>query len=253
MGTNLEKFPLRAFLFIFTLAAVSSVTLLWPGDAPFINDEPKLFLAAYNANENGQLAETGLYGSVGLPYGPLPTWFYQGVLLITTNPEGWVLLRVLAMLFLSIAGMWLMAESLSLWKFFIPITLASPYFWYFSRHMWDNSFLIPLSVIALGSYAWFLSRNSRAALFLSFTAAVSLPLIHFMALPLSVILLCHMIIFSRKALWSLRFYLVGFVMLVLVSHWSYFNTLLHDINRFKPHAAYNDAQFFIVPFHDTGR
>ena len=57
------------------------VPLVWPGDIPFINDEPQLIASAVNANQDHRLAAMGLLGTFGLFYGPAPTWVYQVLVL----------------------------------------------------------------------------------------------------------------------------------------------------------------------------
>ena len=60
---NAPSWPAAALL---ALAAL--VPLLWPGDAPFINDEPQLIANALAANAEGRLAPVGLQGTFGLAY-----------------------------------------------------------------------------------------------------------------------------------------------------------------------------------------
>ena len=60
------------------LAAGWLLTAVWPGDIPFINDEPRFIYKALRANQRAELEGTGLVGSLGIPYGPLPVWMYQG-------------------------------------------------------------------------------------------------------------------------------------------------------------------------------
>jgi hypothetical protein len=68
-------------------------TLLWPGDATWINDEPRLIASAWYANQDGRLATGGLWGNFGVRYGPLPTQIYQALLLLSHEPETLLFLR----------------------------------------------------------------------------------------------------------------------------------------------------------------
>src|SRR5215831_4383736 len=67
------------------LAVVCVVPLLFPGDAPFIKDEPVLIANAFFANQHNQLAQLGLEGTRGYSYGPLPTWAYQAFLVFSQD------------------------------------------------------------------------------------------------------------------------------------------------------------------------
>ena len=148
-------------LYIPVVIFVLCIPLIWPNDAPFINDEPKFFLSAFEANNEHKLAEAGFCGNVGLPYGPVSTWIYQLLITITTVPGNWIFLRA-GFVVTSIAfGLFLLARATGWWKWFIPIVLASPYIWFYSRHLWDNSFLLAFSSLAIGSYAYFLSLSTQ--------------------------------------------------------------------------------------------
>src|SRR5438876_2912901 len=94
--------------FVVLLAIVAAIALcaLHPG-AVFIGaDEHQLLTSAADANSHHRLADQGLSGSMGHPYGPLPTQFYQAMLLVTNNTLALVALR--AVIFTSII-------AISLW------------------------------------------------------------------------------------------------------------------------------------------
>lgn len=231
----------RPFLFYSLIAAIGIFYLLWPGDAPFVNDEPKLFLSADAANKDHHLAPSGLMGSVGLVYGPSPTWVYQLMLLVSNQPQAWVVMHVVLMLTGIVIGLMMLARALNLGRWFILILLLSPYTWFYARHLWDNSFLIPLSCLALGSYALHLrirtteKEPSTKAIVLAALLSLLLPLIHFMALPLSLALLAHMIVFMRRDLWRARWPLLIGGLLLTVTHLPYFSLLLDHVKHFEPH------------------
>ena len=56
---------------------------LYPGDAPFINDDAALLYRALRFNQSHQLATAGLRGTKGVIYGPLAIWIYQAMLVIS--------------------------------------------------------------------------------------------------------------------------------------------------------------------------
>ena len=62
---------------IWPAVAVLIITIeyaIWPGDAPFAFDEPQLIGRALRANQARTLASSGLHGTKGITYSPLPIW-----------------------------------------------------------------------------------------------------------------------------------------------------------------------------------
>jgi hypothetical protein len=232
---------IRRCVFALSLVFAASLTLWWPGDAPFINDEPRLFLLAHEANQHHHLAQCGLIGTVGLSYGPLPVWFYQIVSAVTSSPAGWVIIRSAFMLCMIISGLFLLSRALNLWTWFIPVVLVSPYIWFYSRHLWDNSFLLPLSALAVGAYACFLKKKSPVFLFLTIVMTLSMPLVHLMALPLSITLAVHMVLCARKELWHLRIPLLGFLVVITIMHGPYISAFITFISSYHPHSAHQST------------
>lgn len=173
------------------IGALCVLPLALPSDAPWINDEPQLIFNAMKYNIEGRLAPHGLEGNLRVRYGPLPTWFYQAAVAFSHEPAQWVLMR--AALFTAITAlslMWL-ARSLGWWPWFVPVVLASPYLWFYARLLWDNSFLIPLSALAIASYAALLARPHRFALAAFVLSLGSLPLVHLMCVALVVPIAIH--------------------------------------------------------------
>jgi len=227
----------RTICFLGLLAFLVALPLLWPGDAPFIKDEPTMFLHAAAANQQHQLASGGVVGTVGLPYGPLSIWFYQGLLHLTCVPERWVVARALLMVLLMTSGLLLLSWALRLWRWFIPVVMVSPYLWFYSRHLWDNSLLLPVSVLALGCYAVFLAGRSSWALVVSVGLALVLPCIHLMSLALAAAILGHMFLFSRAELWRSRWFIGGVVCCILGAQARYLASLVWAVADFAPHSA----------------
>ena len=209
--------------------------LIWPQDAPFIYDEPWLFLSAHDANKNHHLAETGFYGTIGIPYGPIPIWIYQGFLLTTRSPTWWILLHAGFMVISIVFGLILLSRALKLWKWFIPIILASPYLWFYMRQLWDNSFIMAFSAIGLGAYSYFHLNRSKVFLLLAIVSISVLPFIHFMALPLAMALTLHMAIFARRELFQMRLVLLAYCSCFLITHAYYFGFLYTGLGHLQPH------------------
>ncbi len=85
------------------IAIVSFTTFVFPGDVPFLRDEPMLLGDALLANHTPSRilgislpftpAAHGLQGTRGVAYGPLPLWIYQLLLSLTHNPVAIVSMR----------------------------------------------------------------------------------------------------------------------------------------------------------------
>lgn len=137
--------------------------LVLPGDAPFVNDKPQLVLNALSANDAGTLALRGLMGTKGMPYGPLPIWIYQVLLIVTRHPVTLVVLHATLMASAIALALYWVWRTTGLWSWFAFVLVASPYLWAYERALWDNSFNLMFTALALASYAAFLARGSRLA------------------------------------------------------------------------------------------
>lgn len=190
----------RLFDFALVLALLAALVSLFPGSAPFIWDEPMLILAAHNFNAARRFADVGLFGSLRLPYGPLPIWVYQ-VLLLLSHDLVWIMwMRIL--LFMSLLGgsVYWLARSTGWWRWGGLAALLSPYVYLYARQLWDNSMNIPLGMLSLAAYGAFVAAKTGRArslcLFVATLTASLMLLVHLMALPafiafLSVLLLWH--------------------------------------------------------------
>lgn len=208
------------------LAIACVIPALWPGDIPFINDEPQLIASAVSANHAHQLAKVGLLGTYGFAYGPAPTWVYQ---LLMAVSHDLVLVAVLHALLMSVTtgvALWWLSRSLGLWVWFAPLPLLSPYFWFYSRVLWDNPFVIPLGALALAGYAAHNQSGSSTGLRVSVAALVLLPLVHLMSLALVAPLAAHMIVVQRRSLWTHKVSLIAIIAAVCVLAWPYWTYLV---------------------------
>ena len=206
------------------LAAAGLIPVIWPGDAPFINDEPQLVASAVAASHQGRLAPLGLLGTYGFRYGPAPTWVYQALLALTHDLVRVATLHVLLMSAVTAAALWWLGRSLRLWIWFAPVPLLSPYYWFYARVLWDNPFLLPLGTVAFAGYAAFLQSGSRAGLRISIAAMLGIPLVHLMGIALVVPLAAHMILIRPRALWADRYALAalgGAAAWVAWPYWTY--------------------------------
>jgi hypothetical protein len=173
---------------------------IWPGDAPWGGDDVVLISTAIKANHEHHLIAAGLGGSFGYPYGPIPSQIYQMLVMFSHDPV--VLVRLHAVLFAAaVAGALLyLAAVMNLSPWMAPMTMVGPFFFFYSRLMWDNTFAIPVGTLLLASYGDCLRRSSRAAFFTAVSCAIALPLIHPMTLPLVIPVVIHALIFKRDAI-----------------------------------------------------
>jgi hypothetical protein len=76
----------------------------------------------------------------------------------------------------------------------------APYMWLETRRIWVPSYTIPLSVLAMAAWVWFLRTGSGPALATAVGAAIAPVFIHFQSLPLPVVILGHLLWRHRPAL-----------------------------------------------------
>ncbi len=162
----------RFWLYAILLMGIS---FIWPGDIPFINDEPKLIANALEANRNFRLAEQGLSGSVGIRYGPIPTWFFQLCLLLTKDLILISMIKNTLTIFFTLFILDRVRFQLGLWRSPILLIFVSPYLYLLNRVLWDDCFVIPLSASLFLLYVHFLKHERVISLYLA--AAVSLVLL----------------------------------------------------------------------------
>ena len=196
------------------LALASVVPLIWPGDVPFINDEPQLIGSAISANAQGRLATMGLMGTYGFTYGPAPTWVYQLLMAVSRALVLVAALHALLMAVSTAVALWWLSRSLRLWIWFAPVPLLSPYFWFYARALWDNTFLLPLSALAVAGYAAHLERRSVAGLHVAVACMLLIPLTHLMGLALIVPLGVHMALTRWRSVWAHKVSLTAIAALI---------------------------------------
>jgi hypothetical protein len=229
-----------------SLVAACALPVIWPGDIPFINDEPMLVINAVRANRAGSLAEMGLRGTFGFTYGPFPTWVYQALTAITHDL---VVLSALhaALLAATTAGaLWWLSRSLRLWPWFAAVPLLSPYFWFFARLLWDNPFLIPLGALAIAGYAAQLSSDSSWGLRVAVAAMIAGLLVHLMSIALVVPLGLHMVAVRGRALWKHRISVAVIVLVGVGLAWPYWHSLAAHPTVALPTAPSVDGVLFPI-------
>jgi len=212
---------------ILVVLLVSLIPLLFPGDAPWVNDEPNLIALAMKANDKGVMQAVGLPGNMGIRYGPLPAWIYQGLLKVSPGPERMVLLRAALVTAVTTASLLWLARTMGWQGWFAPVALLSPYLWFYSRLLWDNSFCIPLSVLLLAAYAAVLHRPTRWSWGLALLALLLLPLVHLMCAAMIIPFALHIAATQWRRLRQFPIVTIGVVGGVIFFAWPYLDYLLH--------------------------
>jgi hypothetical protein len=206
------------------LTLACALPLVWPGDVPFINDEPQLIASAAQANADRRLATMGLLGTYGVSYGPAPTWVYQLLLAVSDDLVLVAGLHALLMTTVTAGALWWLGRSLRLWIGFVSIPLLSPYFWFYARVLWDNTFLLPLGALAIAGYAAHLEHESSLGLRVAVTSMLLIPLVHLMGLALILPLGAHLVLVRGRSLWRHKISLAAiasFVFWLASPYWQY--------------------------------
>lgn len=194
-------------ILIALLVLLGAIRVLFPGDIAFINDEPTLISNALDANEGGTAVSSGLMGTRGATYGPVPTWYYQLSLSVTSDLRWVATARIIFITALSALALVLLSRNLA---GLVPVLGAfaflSPYLWFYSRDLWDNSFAIPFSAMLLGAYVQFCSDGRLRSLAGAGLFGTLCFMTHFMTMPLVVAIGIHFVATQwRTALRSPRF------------------------------------------------
>src|SRR5579862_956287 len=163
---------------LITLIVSIVPAVLWPGSMNWMQDEPKLLGNAALYNQAHYVADHGLYGNFGMPYGPFPTMCYQFILLFTHD------LRIITFIraFLSsaiLAGslLWI-GRTLKLWPWFVMAIMLAPYLVWTERDLWDATFAVPLGALAVAGYASFLKKDCGISLAIAVFCGTMVPFIH---------------------------------------------------------------------------
>lgn len=190
----------------FVIAAIVTLLLaivpavIWPGAISWMCDEPVLVAQACYFNQAHELANRGLAGNMGVPYGPLPTQYYQALLLVTHNLPAIVAIHAFTLSsVLAVSLLWL-SRSLRLTPWFAACVVLCPYLWWGQRVLWDASFALPLGMLAVAAYASFLRTDSGKSLGLAMAAGLMGPLIHLQGLPLLLAFAGHLLLHRPSAL-----------------------------------------------------
>ncbi len=185
------------------LAAGTAAAILRPGDAPWIYDEPRIISMALQCLRERTIPWHGILGSHGVLYGPTAVWIYEALLALSKNLL--VIVRLHALLFALGCGGAVLWLSRLIGKLDAPLAAAallSPYFWLYSRQLWDNNFLIPLTAVLAALYLSFTMTPRVWKLALVFLILCLTLQAHLMSLAVIVPLLAHLVWHHRPWLKS---------------------------------------------------
>lgn len=212
----------------------TALRLVWPGDTQWINDEP-LFLYKAAALNRGSLAGlfasgAGLHGTVGLTYGPVAVWIFALLLRLSSDLVVVALLRTLLWSVLTCTALlWLARQVPRLRPLALCLILLSPYTWLYSRHLWDNTWLMPHGTLGLAAYLSFHTQPRRAPFAVAVIALALAVLIHPMVMPLCLVLLWHTLRFHRRFLQTQRGLVLGLLVLCLLLATPWLSYLLQGL------------------------
>ncbi len=201
--------------------AIVITPMFWPADTQWGGDDALLMKLALTANHEHHLSKAGLGGSFAYPYGPVPLDIYQGMLLVTHHLPTIVRLHVGLMTIVTSAALLWLTWSLGLSPWLAPLVMLSPFFWFYSRLLWDNTFAIPVGAMMVAAYLAFLRRESRVAFVTALVCAAILPFIHPMTLPLVAAVGAHAAWHRREAFLRHKIALMVIVICTALVNWSY--------------------------------
>ncbi len=194
------------------MVVIVLVTAFRPGDISWINDEPLAMEMALRYNHTASHlygfdlpftpSPFGLVGTHGARYGPPPVWLDQIFLSFTHNVVLMAALRSLLFSTLTAIALCWLAAVLQVSPWFATVTMLSPWLWFFSRSLWDCTWCIPVTALALAGYAEFLTRHNARGLFVALAGCLLTTLVNFMALAFSIPLLLHLVLLQGRFLWD---------------------------------------------------
>ena len=179
-----------------------SLRFVFMWDASFLPDEVALMAAAMKLNASSEWATHGLLGTRGMVYGPLATWifqiyFYIGDLINADIVFYFYLNCFIKSALLFVGLLWIKKIMKWIPPIMIILVPLSPHFFMYSRMLWDNPFLVEMSLLLFCSCWSFIQTPKLWKLALAAFLAISSVMVHFMAVPFVVSLLI-LLLWERK-------------------------------------------------------
>jgi hypothetical protein len=181
-----------------------------PSDFPWFFDMSYIFQLAlhFNATPSHVFglslpftpAPYGFIGTHGVRYGPLPIWIDQLFLACT---HSLILMGAIRAFFvaglIAFALIWLM-RLMGMSPWLAVVIMLSPWLWYYSRQLWDNSLNLPVTALLFVSYGQFLQSRKPWLICLAAVCAASACLIHLSAVPIVAAIAFHAIVFEWRSI-----------------------------------------------------
>lgn len=211
------------------LVVLGALRLLWPGDIYFIHDEMLLLRQAREENRTGTATQHGLQGSRGVAYGPLPVVIYRALMAVSDSPIVWATTKSLfitVVTILSVLGLLRLFPAIPPWCGLIP--LLSPYLWFYTRDLWDNSFNVAWTAALFVAYLSFLQTHQRRWLATAVVCAVAAFQTHLLAVPLIAAVTLHFVIYERVWLRGHPGFVAALWLAALLASGPYLAYLLHS-------------------------
>jgi len=142
-----------------------ALRFLFPGDALYVSDEANFQLHLNSYLANGWIPFTNFRGgSLSVPYGSGPIYFYALVRLFSDSPIFIATVHTLACT-IGAVFFWramdiLFGKKIAAWS--LLLMAGSPLLFFFSRHNWDNSLFQTLSAILFYLVVVIQTHNNRS-------------------------------------------------------------------------------------------
>lgn len=215
-------------------AFLAALHAAWPGDVVLGPDEQMYMIEARAHNAAGRLADASLMSVSGVRYPPLPMQMYQVLLVLAGNDVPTLIsLQAVLVTGTTAAGLLWLTRSLGWSPWLAVLPLCGPFFWQYARSPWGNPpMAMPIGVALVAAWAAYLRTGGRAAFCLAAAAALALPLVHPMMLPLAVVFGAHALIAHRPAFRRNALPLLAIVAAVLVTNIGYARIVeWHNLGR----------------------
>jgi hypothetical protein len=184
----------------YAIAALIVVAVtLWPGDTPWGGDDVVLLTAAARCDAVRKLTGCGLTGSFGYPYGPLPVEVYQVLLEFSHDLATVVQLHAAIFTASTLFGLFWLVRRLSMSPWLVLLPVVGPFFWFYSRLLWDNPMAIPAGTLMLAAYLEWWTVRRAWAFWIVAAAGPFLLLTHPMTIPLVAAVAIHAIVTRHTA------------------------------------------------------
>jgi hypothetical protein len=197
-----------------------------PGDSAWFFDMSRDFDIAlqFNATPSHVLgislpftpAPYALKGTHGIRYGPLPVWIDQVFLAFTSDLVVMSAIRAVVVAGITAFCLLWLTQLLRVSPWLAVVTMCSPWMWYYSRQLWDNSISVPLCALQLAAYGQFIQSKRGWALCLSIVCAALSCMVHLIVLPFLLVLALHALIYETRSVLKFKWPAIVTVVVMLI-------------------------------------